>query len=165
MKIKQLIKYSLFHNLTESEVTKFLKIIANKKYESNEIIISENDIGDSVMLLLDGIITISKSLTIKIDQIEQPEKEFIKLNANQYPFFGEISLFNKNDKRTATITADTNCKIGVLYHKDILRIFDDHPNIGYLMIRNIAKKLSQDLNQTNKQILKLTTAFSLILDK
>ena len=165
MNIKQLLKYSLFHNLAESEATKFIKIIDNKKYKSNKIIISENDVGDSVMLLLDGIITISKSLTIKIDQIEQPEKEFIKLNANQYPFFGEISLFNENDRRTATITADTSCEIGILYYKDILKIFADHPNIGYIMIRNIAKKLSQDLKQTNKQILKLTTAFSLILDK
>ena len=80
-------------------------------------------------------------------------------------FLVKFQLFNENNKRTATITANTDCEIGILYYKDIIKIFDNHPDIGYLIIRNIAKKLSQDLKQTNKQILKLTTAFSLILDK
>ena len=61
-------------------------------------LIHENDDGDSVMLLLDGVVTISKALTIKIDQIEQPEKEFIKLSSEQYPFFGEISIFDSSNK-------------------------------------------------------------------
>ena len=69
------------------------------------------------MLLLKGTVSITKALTIKINELEKREKEFIKLNDSQYPFFGEISIFNDN-KRTATIKAETDCEIGVLYNKD-----------------------------------------------
>ena len=165
MDTKQLLKYSLFHNLTESEATKFLKVVDHKKYKSKEIIINENDDGDSVMLLLDGVVTISKALTIKIDQIEQPEKEFIKLNSKQYPFFGEISIFDSTNKRSATITADTNCTIGILSNKKLLKICKNNSEIGYKIMTNISEKLIDDLLITNKQVLKLTTAFSLLLEK
>ena len=117
------------------------------------------------MLLLDGVVTISKALTIKIDQIEQPEKEFIKLNAEQYPFFGEISIFDSSNKRTATITADTNCTIGMLSNKKLLEICKNNSEIGYKIMTNISEKLIDDLLITNKQVLKLTTAFSLLLEK
>ena len=164
MDIKTLLKYSLFDNFTDIELEKFVKIIHNKKYESNTIIIKENDIGDSIMLLLDGIVTVSKALTIKIHEIEEREKEFIKLDANQNPFFGEISIFS-NNKRTATIKSETNCKIGILYNKDLIKICQKDHEIGYKIMTNISKKLIDDLLITNTQVLKLTTAFSLILDK
>ena len=120
---KHLLKYSLFDNFSENEVQKFIEIIKNKSYKENEMIITENEIGDSMMLLLKGTISVSKALTIKINEIEKREKEFIKLNNNQYPFFGEISIFN-NNKRTATIKADTECEIGILYNKDLIKMFD-----------------------------------------
>tara|TARA_B100000029_G_C17489669_1_gene928617 strand:- start:91 stop:594 length:504 start_codon:yes stop_codon:yes gene_type:complete len=165
MNTKQLLKYSLFDGLDESELNQFLNIIDNKKYKANNIIINENEDGDSVMLLLDGTVTISKALTIKIDQIEQPEKEFTKLNANQYPFFGEVSIFNPSNKRTATIIADTNCTIGILKNKNLIKVCEDNAEIGYKIMKNISKKLINDLLITNRQVLKLTTAFSLIIEK
>ena len=116
------------------------------------------------MLLLDGTVTISKALTIKMNQSLEREKEFIKLNSKERPFFGEISIFN-NNKRTATIKAETNCEIGILYNKDIIKICSDNHEIGYKIMTNISKKLIDDLLITNEQVLKLTTAFSLIVDK
>ena len=161
---KHLLKYSLFDNFSENEVQKFIEIIKNKSYKENEMIITENEIGDSMMLLLKGTISVSKALTIKINEIEKREKEFIKLNNNQYPFFGEISIFN-NNKRTATIKADTECEIGILYNKDLVNMCQDDHEIGYKAMTNISKKLIDDLLVTNEQVLKLTTAFSLIVDK
>ena len=164
MNPKHLLKYSLFDNFSENEVKKFIEKIKNKSYKKNEMIITENEIGDSMMLLLKGTVSISKALTIKINEIEKREKEFIKLNDIQHPFFGEISIFNDN-KRTATIKAETECEIGILYNKDLIKICKNDHEIGYKIMTNISKKLIEDLLITNNQVLKLTTAFSLILDK
>ena len=164
MDTKQLLKYSLFNNFTNKEAEKFIKVIKTKDYKSNEIIIKENEIGNSIMLLLEGTVNITKALTIQINSIKEPEKEFIKLNADQYPFFGEISIFN-NNQRTATIKAETKCEIGILYNKDLIKICQHDHEIGYKTMTNISKKLIDDLLVTNNQVLKLTTAFSLILDK
>ena len=164
MDTKKLLKYSLFNNFTEKELEKFIKKIHNKNYGTNQIIIKENDIGDSIMLLLNGTIIISKALTIKVNKIEEREKEFIELSSNQNPFFGEISIFS-NNKRTATIKAKTDCELGILYNKDLIKICKEDHEIGYKIMTNISKKLIEDLLVTNQQVLKLTTAFSLILDK
>ena len=161
---KHLLKYSLFNNFSENEVQKFIEMIKNQAYKEDEMIIRENEIGDSIMLLLKGTVSITKALTIKINEIKKREKEFIKLNDSQYPFFGEISIFNDN-KRTATIKAETGCEIGILYNKDLIKICKNDHEIGYKIMTNISKKLIEDLLITNNQVLKLTTAFSLILDK
>ena len=164
MDTKNLLTYDLFNNFSENELSRFLEKMHNKIFKPNEIIISEEENGDSIMLLLDGTVTISKALTIKMNQSLEREKEFIKLNSEERPFFGEISIFN-NNKRTATIKAETNCEIGILYNKDIIKICSDNHEIGYKIMTNISKKLIDDLLITNEQVLKLTTAFSLIVDK
>jgi len=164
MNIKNLSQYDLFNNFSENELNQFLEVIHNKKFEANDTIISENDVGDSIMLLLDGTVTVSKALTIKMNQSLEREKEFTKLTALQNPFFGEISIFN-NNKRTATIKAETNCQIGILYNKDIIKICNNNHEVGYKIMTNISKKLIDDLLITNEQVLKLTTAFSLIVDQ
>ena len=154
MDIKKISQYSLFNDFTENELEKFIE----------KIHIKENEIGNFIMLLLDGSVIISKALTIKINQIERREKEFIELNANQNPFFGEISIF-KDHKRTATIKAKTECKIGILYNKDLIKMCQENHEIGYKIMTNVSKKLIRDLLVTNEQVLKLTTAFSLIINK
>jgi len=164
MNTEQLLKYSLFDNFTNKDIKKIVETIKITHYKNNEIIIKENDIGDSIMLLLEGTVSITKALTIQISSIKEPEKEFIKLSSNQYPFFGEISIFN-NNQRTATIKTETECKIGILYNKDLIKICQNDHEIGYKTMTNISKKLIDDLVVTNNQVLKLTTAFSLILDK
>ena len=164
MNTKNLLQYSLFEGFEEKEIKKFIEVIKIKHYKKNEIIIKENETGDSIMLLLDGTVSITKALTIKMNKLQKREKEFIKLNSDQHPFFGEISIFN-NNHRTATIKAETDCEIGILYNKDLVKMCQDDHEIGYKAMKNISKKLIDDLLVTNEQVLKLTTAFSLILDK
>ena len=164
MNTKNLLQYSIFEGFKEEEIQKFIEVIKTKHYKKNEAIIKEDEIGDSIMLLLDGTVSITKALTIKMNKLQKREKEFIKLNSDQYPFFGEISIFN-NNHRTATIKAETDCEIGILYNKDLVNICQNDHEIGYKAMTNISKKLIEDLLLTNEQVLKLTTAFSLILDK
>ena len=74
MNKEHLLKYSLFDNLNEKEIEKFLKVIKNKTYKNNETIIKENEIGDSIMLLLNGTVSITKALTMKMNRIRKREK-------------------------------------------------------------------------------------------
>ena len=156
--------YLLFNTLNENEISHFLKIMKINSYKKNDTIIKENEIGNSIMLLLDGSVSITKALTMHTNKNKKREKEFIKLDSTDYPFFGEISIFKNNSKRTATIKATSNCTIGVLDKEDLITIFKDNSEIGYKVVTNISHKLIDDLLITNNQILKLTTAFSLILD-
>ena len=53
----------------------------------------------------------------------------------------------------------------MLSNKKLLEICKNNSEIGYKIMTNISEKLIDDLLITNKQVLKLTTAFSLLLEK
>ena len=159
-------KYSLFDGLTESEIQKFISLMKFKTVKDKEVIMKEGDDGDTIVLLLSGEVSITQALTLKNKKAvsDNREKVLIKLNATLHPFFGEISLFNEVDKRTATITATSECDIAILDDDEIINLCNEDNSLGYKIMKNLAEKLSSSLEKTNNQVLKLTTVFNLILD-
>ena len=159
-------KYSLFDGLTEEQIIKFISLMEFKTIKNKEIIMKEGDDGDTIVLLLSGEVSITQALTLKNKKAtsDNREKILIRLNASVSPFFGEISLFSEVDKRTATISATSDCDIAVLDDNDIIELCNKDHSLGYKVMKNLAEKLSSSLEKTNNQVLKLTTLFSLILE-
>ena len=159
--------YLLFDGLSESEVQKFIDLMKFENVNKNEVIINEGDNGDTIVLLINGQVSITQALTLKNSKtiIDNREKTSIRIDSNKsHHFFGEISLFNEVDKRTATITATTDCEIAILDDDDIINLCNQDHTLGYKIMKNLAEKLASSLERTNSQVLKLTTVFSLILD-
>ena len=48
---------------------------------------------------------------------------------------------------------------------DLFLICDKNTDIGYKVMKNLAKILSRKVIETNQNVLKLTTAFSLVLER
>jgi len=159
--------YLLFDGLSESEVQKFIDLMKFENVNKNEVIINEGDNGDTIVLLINGQVSITQALTLKNSKtiIDNREKTSIRIDSKKsHHFFGEISLFNEVDKRTATITATTDCEIAILDDDDIINLCNQDHTLGYKIMKNLAEKLASSLERTNSQVLKLTTVFSLILD-
>ena len=160
--------FSIFNGLSNEQVKEFISHIKPSSIQKNENIINEGEDGDSLIFLFSGDVTITKAMTLMTNKtnVDTREKEMTRLTADisPAPVFGEMSLFDEHDKRTATITALTDCDIGVLYSSDFFGICDTDPQVGNIVMRNIAGQLAKNLQKTNAQVLKLTTAFSLILE-
>ena len=159
--------YLLFDGLSESEVQKFIDLMKFENINKNQVIINEGDNGDTIVLLINGQVSITQALTLKNSKtiIDNREKTSIRIDSKKsHHFFGEISLFNEVDKRTATITATTDCEIAILDDDDIINLCNQDHTLGYKIMKNLAEKLASSLERTNSQVLKLTTVFSLILD-
>ena len=159
--------YLIFDGLSEIEIEKFIKLMTFKKVKKNEVIIKEGDDGDTIILLLNGEVSMTQALTLKNSKAisDNREKTSIKIDAKKsHHFFGEISLFNEVDKRTATITATTDCEIAILDDNEIIKLCNENHTLGYKIMKNLAEKLASSLERTNNQVLKLTTVFSLILE-
>lgn len=159
--------YLIFDGLSEIEIEKFIKLMTFKKVKKNEVIIKEGDNGDTIILLLSGEVSMTQALTLKNSKAisDNREKTSIKIDSKKsHHFFGEISLFNEVDKRTATITATTDCEIAILDDNEIIKLCNENHTLGYKIMKNLAEKLASSLERTNNQVLKLTTVFSLILE-
>ena len=89
----------------------------------------------------------------------------MKLTDRDFPQFGEMSIFSEGDVRTANVRAQTDCTLAKIDKEDLFKICNDNPKIGFLVMRNLGRIITQNLIKANQNVLKLTTAFSLILDR
>ncbi len=159
-------KVMLFKDLDDRQIMEVIKLMSDLDVKSGEFITREGDKGDSLFILLQGHVEISKSLVMPLihDNIEKQEKSLIRLSGKDYAFFGEMSLFEDNPERSASIRALELCKLAVIGKTDLLDLLKARPETGMLIFKNIATVLTRRLVKANKDILKLTTAFSLALE-
>jgi CRP-like cAMP-binding protein len=97
--------------------------------------------------------------------MDQRDKSLNRLTADEHAFFGEMALFGPACERTATVTAKTRCTIAVLSREKFFRLTETDNEIGYRVLMNIVAILSDRLDKTTKDVLKLTTALSLALER
>ena len=140
--------YLIFDGLSEQEIEKFIKLMTFKKVKKNEVIIKEGDNGDTIILLLNGEVSMTQALTLKNSKAisDNREKTSIRIDSKKsHHFFGEISLFNEVDKRTATITATSDCEIAILDDNEIIKLCNENHTLGYKIMKNLSEKLASSL--------------------
>lgn len=169
--LKNLNHFTLFSNLSIKQIELFRPLIDLREFKANVEIIREGDPGNSLFLLLDGDVEVSQALTLpmsrrtdKDDAYDSREKAFIRLSHTMNPFIGEMSLVQENAQRSATVRATSDCVLGEIKNEAMLKLCQQDHDIGFAIMRNIARKLAQDLRMANQNILKLTTALNLILE-
>ena len=167
MKNEQLKQFQIFENLTDNQINQFHGALKSVEMEKGEKFITEGEEGDCIYLLLSGQVEINQALTLSMNKgkSDNREKAILKLSADIHPQFGEMSMFNEGDRRTANVRAESSCALARLDKSDLFSICDTNPEIGYIVMRNLGRIISGNLVKANQNVLKLTTAFSLILDR
>jgi CRP/FNR family cyclic AMP-dependent transcriptional regulator len=157
---------SLFQGLSEEQIAKIVDTMSLTDYLSGDFIAREGANEDTVFILIKGDVEISKRLLMPLfDGVsDKQEKSLIRLSEKDHAFFGEMALFEDLPERSASIRALSACKLAVLKKDDFLTILGQNPKIGMVVFRNIATELTRRLVKANRDILKLTTAFSLALE-
>jgi len=166
--IDHLAKFQIFRGLRPEEIAPYADKFNYAEVPANQMIIKEGEPGESIYLLLDGEVEISQALTLmmtKQPELDTREKAITRLNNEMYPFFGEMSIFMDNDIRTANIRTVTKCQLAEIHRKDFFAVNHNRPDTGLLVIENIARVLVERLKKTNNDVIKLTTALALILEK
>ena len=161
----RLSKFQLFAGLDSSQLEQIARRVRLKKYEAKEEIVREGELGGELFLLLAGEIEITKRLTLySRDGANEKEKSLIRLKDTDNVFVGEMTLF-ESVERSATVTALSQVTVGILTREQIHLLAENDPLIGYRIYYNIGRTISQNLRRANRDILKLTTAFCMALDR
>lgn len=159
--------FIIFKDLSDSQLGEVCDKFVERKYNQDEIIFSEGDVGTSLFLLLEGEVEITQALTLDIDhsEVDNREKSLIRLNADSKTLFGEVGLIEEDGVRTATVKTTSKSLIARLSKMDFNDLTEKDPVLGTKLLRNIAAVLCQRLRTTNANVLKITTAFSLALSR
>ncbi len=162
---ERLQSYSLFSSLSKAQRERIAQLVVLRKTASGQVIVTEGEVGSEMFLLLSGELVITKRLTLYSSEGEDKrEKSLIKLKDKDNVFFGEMSLFD-DAERSATVTAVSDVICGILTRDQIHALCDNDPEVGYKIYYNIGRTLAANLRKANRDILKLTTAFCLALDR
>lgn len=160
-------KIPLFVGLKREELEQVRSIMTIRTITEGSYIVRENEQGHEMFVLLDGEVEVSRSLLLKIagSGMNQRDKLLNKLTANDYAFFGEMGLFDEKYERSASVVAKTRCSVAILERDSFFQLAESDKGIGYIILRNILKIVSDRLDKTSKDVLKLTTALSLALER
>ncbi len=127
-------------------------------YRAGAEIIRKGEHGDCAYLLVKGEVTV---FDYTMDQ--EPFTRAI-LNSGQHPLFGEVALVGGGE-RIATVTARTDCRCWVLRREAFIRLGDQHPEIGWRLLHQIAILLAGHLEKTNRDVLRLFEALVLEVEQ
>jgi CRP-like cAMP-binding protein len=155
----------IFQGLNHQEIDTLSQYFKPVTFAAGKRIIEENSTGDTLYLLLDGKVIVDKTLVSLFEDVEigPEDKKIIEVNADQNLYFGEMSLFNQNQKRSASIIAKTAVQTASLTKQDFEKIIASNSVIGCVLLKNIILKLSNLLDNANVEISKLITAFTIAL--
>lgn len=156
----------LFHGLSDAQILQVMALARRVEVPRGQVLIEEGDPGDIIYIIRQGEVEVSKNLTLPLGPPDQarPEKALVRLGAEERAVFGELSLFNESF-RSATVRCLTECSFYVMDREDFLRFCDAHVEVGYLMFKNLAQMVSERLRRASDDIVKLTTALSIALEK
>ncbi len=138
---------SLFDSFLHEELEDIVSQFKIADFSEGEIIFYEDDPGTTFYIVAEGIIEIIKSMGSPGERLVAERK---------YPeYFGEMSLFNFEDKRTATARAGTNAILIALTKEDFNNLLSKYPQLAFEMVRVLSLRLNESHNHSIKDLLKI----------
>lgn len=151
--IERLKNIKIFVDLKGKEdcMHKIAELTTIKKVKSGETIIKEGDMGDELYIIHKGSVKVQK----KTLQDELYTVVILKDSYNVY--FGEMAIID-NDRRSATIIAETDCELICLSRNNFIKLCEGDPWMGYKIIMQISKQLVTSLRKMNQDVITLFEA-------
>lgn len=149
-KLQGIVLFKKFKDNPE-ELKKLAEIMEPVYFKKEQRIIQEGDEGDCMYILKSGNVLISKKT------LENEEYTIVTLSGEMNVFFGELALLDE-DKRSASITALTDCEVWAIRRSDFFNLGEKEPYLCLIITREIAKLLAQRLRKTNTDVITLFEA-------
>ncbi|BBB32165.1 CRP/FNR family transcriptional regulator, anaerobic regulatory protein [Thermotomaculum hydrothermale] len=142
IKIDLLKKVYIFSEVSEKHLKEILIHCKEKRVTKGEIIVSENELGDSMYLILEG--------EVKVSLMSEEGKEIILSTLRKGDCFGEMSLLD-GEPRSANVIALTDTELLELSRESFLNEIVSNKHIAGAIL----KVLSMRLREANERILGL----------
>jgi CRP-like cAMP-binding protein len=182
---EQIQKINHFSKVPKDMCKKIASVVEIQECQPKEQLLTEGDTGDTMVLVFQGQVEVSKNMMVKTASgITTSRKPIIRLETTDPPptsdpiteptvfiveapafGIGEFSLVLDDAIRTAHVHAMTPVKYGILTLEDFSNIVKDNPEIGGSVYFEVAKSAVQNLATASGDISNLTQAFFFALTR
>ena len=129
----------LFKGIPDEDFDDIAEKFTVQKYNSEELIFSENTIADALYIIVSGVVNVLKSGK------EAGSNEEFLIEKGSGDFFGEMSIVD-DLPRSATIRAKSeSVKVLILKKEEFARLFQTYPCLAY----SVAKRISATVREAN----------------
>jgi serine phosphatase RsbU (regulator of sigma subunit) len=158
----------LFANLPSQEHAYLAATLRQVTYPSGALLFREGDFGEHFYIVLEGQLEIIKAFGTASE---------LMLDARgSGEFVGEMSMFNRDNVRTATVRARGLTRLLKMHHSEFDALMHRHPDLAYEIVRVLSTRLRdannatiRDLQEKNRQLtqayLDLQTAQAQIIEQ
>jgi len=130
----------LFGSLQAGETCLLGNILHEVRFADGALLFSEGDPGGRLYVILSGEVEIVKALGT-------PDERILAVR-RPGDFFGEMSLFEPEGRRTASVRARTRLRLLEMARPDFDRLLREHPTVAYEMMRVLSLRLDQSHTMT-----------------
>ncbi len=131
-------KVPIFSFLSDDELQKIVNMTGNNQYNKGDIIGFEGEKSDTLFILNEGLVKLSK--------ITKDGKEQIVRIVSSGDFFGELNLFGENQIYNFNAYAITDVKLCTLTKQDMDTIILKNPEISLKILSEVTRKLRETEN-------------------
>jgi len=158
IELEILSRVPLLKELKPEHLSLLQPLFKQLKASKGAYILRENTSGDQFYLLTEGCVQVTKDLVKGFDEDQAlTEKVLASLCGTELPTFGENGVLGQGE-RTANIIATTDCILYTLSKADFESFARQNYQAAYLVMTNIARKISLNLKSTDDNLIKLATA-------
>lgn len=140
----------LFNTLTQKELLFLSSLVYERVYEPGEVVFRQNDRGLGMYVIARG------AIQIKAVTLDEGEVEIARLEKGS--FFGELSLIDQDNIRSATAMALERTVLIGFFKPDLVEILDRKPAMGVKIMHQLAAVLGKRLVATTDRLGELTAA-------
>lgn len=141
----------LFAGLEDSAIESLSSVCRVEAMSHGQAIVEEGSLGESMFVLMRGRVRVEK----KTPSEDRYTVTF--LSHDKGDFFGELGLLDA-DRRSATVTAESDGEVIVIERDRFLEFGDANPAAGLSITRRIASNLATRLRRANDDLITLFAA-------
>lgn len=124
--------FPLFTDLNETELAIVSRLMVTRKFKKNNLIIFEDDVGNSLFVIKMG--------RVKISRISPDGAEAILAILGQGDFFGELAVID-GQGRSASVTSIDDVELLMLRRSDFMEILERIPKIAISLLKELAGRI------------------------
>jgi len=142
----------IFQGLTSDQLEMIGDCGHIRQLAFNEHIFEENSTCDELYVIAEGEVEIQVDPTLVGDPIRPPAALSTIAVLRRGQCFGEIALVDQGIRSASAKSASPDTKLVVLPREGLMQICDQHPELGYRLMRNLAADLALKIRSTDLRL-------------
>lgn len=151
--LKQSLKENiLFQDLDGKELHLMEGIVNLRSFKAGETIFHQGEVGVGMYIIEKGtVVVVAERLSSKNENHSSQMIQERITELKEKDFFGDMALVEAESRRSATVTAVTDCRLIGFFKSDLIEITNRNPIAGVKILWRLSEVLATRLRETTNR--------------